>query len=192
MIKNIFLSLIMGVFFSVSAFADTIFLKDGRVIEGEIISRTAPFVVMRDGRGVPSKYHIEQIDQIYGKEEQEAVNALSVDPLEIEDVEEGKVRLIVEFIEVSGVHKNMQASIQQIIDKAPEERQWELEELFDINMLVQNLIPIYDAYYTEEDLKALVSFYTSPVGQKFLKVTPKIMTEALQSSVQYFQEKMSE
>ncbi|VAX35961.1 hypothetical protein MNBD_UNCLBAC01-1152 [hydrothermal vent metagenome] len=192
MIKRICLCLIMSVVLSVSAFADTIFLKDGSVIEGEIISRTALFVVMRDERGVPSKYHMEQIGHIYGKEEQAAANALLIDPLEIEGVEEEKVRLIVEFIEVSGVHQNMQASIQQIIDNAPEERRWDLEELFDINMLVQNLIPIYDAYYTEEDLKALVAFYTSPVGQKFFEVTPKIMAEAMQVSVQYFQEKIKQ
>jgi len=38
-------------------------------------------------------------------------------------------------------------------------------------------IPLYDKYYSPEDLKGLIQFYATPVGQKTLTVLPKLMPE---------------
>src|SRR6516164_3785043 len=37
--------------------------------------------------------------------------------------------------------------------------------------------PIYDKYFDKDDLAALVAFYKSPIGEKFVKVMPQIYQE---------------
>ncbi|PWT97219.1 MAG: hypothetical protein C5B53_08390 [Candidatus Melainabacteria bacterium] len=38
--------------------------------------------------------------------------------------------------------------------------------------------PIYDKYFDKDDLAALVAFYKSPIGEKFVKVMPQIYQES--------------
>ena len=38
--------------------------------------------------------------------------------------------------------------------------------------------PIYDKYFEQADLEALVTFYKSPIGEKFVKVMPQIYQES--------------
>lgn len=55
-----------------------------------------------------------------------------------------------------------------------------MTEEFEKNNSLNNLIyPIYDKYLTEQDLKALIEFNKSPVGQKVNKVMPQIQQEAM-------------
>jgi uncharacterized protein len=42
-------------------------------------------------------------------------------------------------------------------------------------------VPIYDEYYTLEDINAMIAFYESPVGQKTLQNQTKIAVEAVQA-----------
>lgn len=44
------------------------------------------------------------------------------------------------------------------------------------------LYPIYDRFFTEEELKDLIAFYKSPTGQKSIDVMPQLMQDALQRS----------
>ncbi|MFP5261621.1 MAG: DUF2059 domain-containing protein [Blastocatellia bacterium] len=46
----------------------------------------------------------------------------------------------------------------------------------------QLFYPIYDKFYTEEDLRALTAFYKSPVGQKSLEIMPQLMAESMKKS----------
>ena len=41
------------------------------------------------------------------------------------------------------------------------------------------LIPIYNKYLTAEEIKILVEFYESPVGQRFVKVQQRLISESL-------------
>ena len=61
----------------------------------------------------------------------------------------------------------------------PEEYWKRAESKFDMAELMQLLIPLYDKYYTIEDLKALNAFYESPVGQKVLSTLPQITQESM-------------
>ncbi len=47
----------------------------------------------------------------------------------------------------------------------------------DSQQLLDLAIPLYDKYYSPEDLKGLIQFYATPVGQKTLTVLPKLMHE---------------
>ena len=62
----------------------------------------------------------------------------------------------------------------------PPESFWEkLQEKMDTRELLEKIIPLYDKYYTIEDLKAVNSFYESSAGQKLLSTLPQIMQESM-------------
>lgn len=103
---------------------------------------------------------------------------------------ENKQALILRFIEANGTRDGMVKILGQLIQEAPADQQENLKTLLKVDDIIQQLVPIYDRYYTEEDLKELVTFYKGPVGQKAISVTPQIMQEATQVMVRYFQEKM--
>jgi uncharacterized protein len=52
------------------------------------------------------------------------------------------------------------------------------QEHFDPKSLGEAEIPIYDKYLTVEDLKGLLEYYSSPLGQRMLKVLPEIAQES--------------
>jgi hypothetical protein len=49
---------------------------------------------------------------------------------------------------------------------------------FDVNTLNERVIPIYDKYLTTEDLKGLLDYYRSPLGQRMLKTLPELTRES--------------
>jgi uncharacterized protein len=49
---------------------------------------------------------------------------------------------------------------------------------FDTNSLTERVIPIYDKYLTTEDLKGLLDYYHSPLGQRMLKAMPEVTRES--------------
>lgn len=40
------------------------------------------------------------------------------------------------------------------------------------------IVPIYDKYLSDEEIKGLIQFYQTPLGQKTLKVLPTVMSES--------------
>ena len=53
---------------------------------------------------------------------------------------------------------------------------------FPVEEYLQAVTPVYQKHLTKGDVDALVAFYTSPTGQKFVKELPVIQAEALQAS----------
>lgn len=49
-------------------------------------------------------------------------------------------------------------------------------------VMEQMFYPIYDRFFTEEELKDLVAFYKSPTGRKSIEVMPQLMQDAVQRS----------
>jgi uncharacterized protein len=49
---------------------------------------------------------------------------------------------------------------------------------FDPNSLTDRIIPIYDKYLTDDDLKGLIAYYHSPLGQRMLKSLPELTRES--------------
>lgn len=45
--------------------------------------------------------------------------------------------------------------------------------------LIAELVPIYDKYFTEQEIKGLIDFYESPVGKKMVKNQPLIMQDSM-------------
>ena len=47
----------------------------------------------------------------------------------------------------------------------------------EIQQLLDSAVPLYDKYFSHEDIKGLIQFYQTPLGQKALSVLPKLSTE---------------
>ena len=48
----------------------------------------------------------------------------------------------------------------------------------DPEQLMALIVPIYDKYYSADDIKQLTKLYESPVGQKMISVLPKIAADS--------------
>jgi uncharacterized protein len=51
--------------------------------------------------------------------------------------------------------------------------------------LTKLIIPIYDKYFTESDLDALIAFYSTPAGIKIRDATPLITKEAMAAGAEW-------
>ena len=51
--------------------------------------------------------------------------------------------------------------------------------------LIDLVVPIYDKYYTREEIRDLTTFYQSPVGQKTVRVLPKLSMEAISAGQEW-------
>jgi hypothetical protein len=48
----------------------------------------------------------------------------------------------------------------------------------DPQQLLDLIVPLYDKYLSEEEIKALIQFYQTPLGQKTIQVMPKLTAES--------------
>jgi len=46
------------------------------------------------------------------------------------------------------------------------------------DQLLAVIIPIYDKYYSDDEIKELIKLYQTPIGQKMLSVLPKLAAES--------------
>ncbi len=51
--------------------------------------------------------------------------------------------------------------------------------------LVNLIIPIYEKYYTEEDVQGLIKFYNTPVGEKVIASLPQVTAESMEAGQQW-------
>jgi len=53
----------------------------------------------------------------------------------------------------------------------------EYEKRYDVDKVNEQLVVLYDKHYTDEEIKSLLQFYGSPLGQKVAAESPKIFRE---------------
>ncbi|MBF0522767.1 MAG: DUF2059 domain-containing protein [Candidatus Omnitrophica bacterium] len=181
--KIIFLAVIFCFLMSTLSYAAKIHLKGGNVVEGQILSKTSYYVVVQVGP-IPQKYYMAQIDRI----EEDQVSA-PVDLSGVENVSLKKAQLIMTLLEANGVRANLEKNIEKIIKKMPG-REKELRGLFNAKDIMKSYIPVYDKYYSEEDLQKMIDFFQSPTGKHMLEVLPFILDDTVKISVDYFQKKI--
>ena len=68
----------------------------------------------------------------------------------------------------------------------------EREENVHVDEILEQLIPLYDKNFTEDQLKAFITFYSSPDGKKLLDTIPILMRDSVDISAKYFEEKFPE
>lgn len=179
--KIAFLTVIVAVLVVQNVYAEKIHLKSGETIDAPILSRDHGSITVKQGAAF-KKYYNDQILEI----EEEGV------PVEADIVPEltaAKKDLIKEFIIATGTKSNLEKNFENIVNKAPVEKREEYKNLLNVDEVIEELLPVYNQYYSEEELRSLIEFYSSPVGQKVLEVTPKLTKDILERSVDYFKNK---
>jgi hypothetical protein len=99
-----------------------------------------------------------------------------------------KKEKILKFIEVFGTRETMKMNFDQILASMPPQDAEKLKGAFNIDEVIQELIPLYDKYFTSEDLDGFIQFYSSPTGHKLVQTIPLIMKESVDVSAKYFEE----
>jgi uncharacterized protein len=117
----------------------------------------------------------------------------------IDPAKEADIR---ELLRLTGMTDVVGKQMGQMADQAkpllerslpPGERRHEIVEDFTKRFLaransqglIAQVIPVYDKYLTDDDVKAVIRFYKSPVGQRLLKIMPEMMKEASAAGQQW-------
>ncbi len=116
-----------------------------------------------------------------------APGTAKVDPAKEEDIRNlleltGSKDLVMQVIDSSleQVRENFARALPQ------NERTQKFTEAFvqkfraklNADMFVDRMIPIYDKYFTQDDVKGLLKFYGTPLGQRAIKALPEITRES--------------
>src|ERR1700680_3907144 len=90
---------------------------------------------------------------------------------------------------ITQIMEGMEKNIRPIVTNSlpPGDYRAKLVDLFfekfqahsktEIPQLVDSAVPLYDKYFSREDIKGLIQFYETPLGQKALGVLPKLSME---------------
>ena len=102
-----------------------------------------------------------------------------------------KRALIMKFIDVFGTRRTMEQNLNAMFeDMGPNDPQAKkFKENVRVNEIIEQLVPLYDKNFNEEDLKAFITFYSSPAGKKLLDTIPILMRDSVDISAKYFEEK---
>jgi len=102
------------------------------------------------------------------------------------DVPPEKRKEIEKLLRLTGMEKlvdqmetQMIASLKAQMPQVPELFWTKFQQKMNTRELVEKIIPIYDKYYSTEDIKSVNAFYETPAGQKLLSTLPQVMQEAM-------------
>ncbi len=188
--RIVILLAVFSLFFSPAlSFAEKVYLKNGRVVDGRIVSK-ANGQVKVSVSGVELTYFDDEVARI-----EDAASLRKSNPSAVAGASSGassttKEESILNLIDVSGAKSSMTQTLNQMLGQASPEDAQKLKQIFNIDDIISRLVPIYSKYFSENEVKDLVAFYQSPLGKKLLSVTPLVMEEATQASMQYLQQKI--
>lgn len=186
---------------TVPVYADIIIFKDGRMINVRVIQQDESQMKVEEN-GEEVTYEKDQIQSINGKpvasltektentEDQKDVKVAAIQDPEPSGL--SKRALIRKFLDVFGTRQMMTQNFEQMIASLPQDKAKDLQKILNVDEIIDNIMPLYDKYFTQEDLEAYVAFYSSERGQKFLKILPVIMQESVAVNIEYFKTKMPE
>ena len=99
---------------------------------------------------------------------------------------ETKTKKIRQMLELNGstnasaqVMKTMLGSFEKMYPKVDKKIWEEFAKEIKTDDLIELVIPVYDKYYTEEDVDQLIVFYNSPIGKKVAETLPAISQESM-------------
>lgn len=99
---------------------------------------------------------------------------------------------------VEAMSKPMQQMIHEEFlrdkDKLPADFEERMNKILGDSMnqmpfdeIMEAMIPTYQKHFTKSDVDALISFYSSPTGQKVLREMPAIMADSMQAAMPMIQ-----
>jgi uncharacterized protein len=120
-------------------------------------------------------------------------NSASTDQAKIDPAKEADIHRLLDLAgtktairqTMEGMEKNIKPVITnslppgdyrpKLVDLFFEKFQSHLKE--EIQELLDSAVPLYDKYFSREDIKGLIQFYETPLGQKALSVLPNLSME---------------
>lgn len=103
----------------------------------------------------------------------------------IEDIPTQKVEKIYTLLELTNIKKEADETISMLVDyfqrlapHLPDEYRNEITDKFSGKEYLKKLVPIYDKYFSTEEIEKLISFYNSDVGRKFVNYLPDISIDS--------------
>ena len=187
MLRKFFIIFIFVISIHPLAWADTIYFKDGKVLKGKVVEKKPDFIYINVD-GVIDAYGLSDIEKIV--EDKKAKKPVAEVPEKKISLE--KRELILQFVEANKTRENMQIVFSRLLAQIPPEKQQAYQSILQVNDIIEALIPVYDKHFNEEELKELILFYRSPLGQKMIEVTPLLMQESMEVTYKYFKEKIAE
>ncbi len=173
---------------------DTIYFKNGRTIQGEIIQETPYSVKIRKSGGAVDAFYSDEIDRIErGKQSDfEAIQSPEGEVVfpELALISEKKKSMIMRLLKVSGVYESVEATMDSIVKNLSKDKEEEIRKVLSVDELVQQIVPIYAAYYNEEEIAVLTDYYGNSTIQKNMRLTPKILEAALNEVMKHLSQKM--
>jgi hypothetical protein len=101
------------------------------------------------------------------------------------EIAPAKKKEIEKLLELMGMTKLMTQMVDQMMtamkgadNGVPDEFWVEFRSQVKVEELIGLMLPIYDKYYTLDDLKAVNAFYSTDVGKRMLTTMPQVMAEA--------------
>jgi|SRR5579871_3565365 len=101
------------------------------------------------------------------------------------DVSREKRAEIERLLKLTGVEKaltdsmnsmltNLQVRVEKDYPATPQDFWVKFKAKVSVHDLIEQMVPVYDRYYTLEDLKAANAFFDSPAGRKVVESGPMI------------------
>ena len=97
-----------------------------------------------------------------------------------------KEKDIVKLLDISGATElEVQALVEgidlykEMFPEIPEKIWIDFLSEIDNQDIIDIYLPLYDKYFTHQDIKELIQFYDSPIGKKMIRVEPYIMQESM-------------
>ncbi len=75
--------------------------------------------------------------------------------------------------------------MKQAIPDVPDEFWTKFLAKVDANELVELIVPIYAKHFTHDEIKQLLAFYQTPLGQKMIANQPAIMQESMEAGQEW-------
>ena len=77
------------------------------------------------------------------------------------------------------VHKRRDVTEEELarMDRESED----LIKNFPVDAMLSDMIPVYQRHFTKSEIDALIAFYSSPPGQKFLHEMPAVTAETMRA-----------
>ena len=80
---------------------------------------------------------------------------------------------------------NLLPSFAEAFPQVPEQLWDEIRQEFSADELIGLMVPIYEKYYSHEEIRELLAFYESPIGKKMVERMPLVLQEAMMVGEQW-------
>jgi len=94
---------------------------------------------------------------------------------------------VIKVLKASGSAAQMEAAKDQIKEMIPEAKAEEFSKEFDATLpsLYDEMAKVYMEIYTQEDIKAMLKFYESPVGKKITEKAGELYKKNMEAAKEW-------